>query len=153
ALTLLYKHAYKEDKDSMETRSIREKLISIATDRNASPYARSAAIEVLIEKEWSGRDEWHLSLFSDPSLQDMTEGSRLYRPVTDDIDKDPEKWIPILSGLLGNTDRTVHNAAVKGLMEIKTRESVIPLIPWLSDPSWAQVNYSPGGRNTLIQLV
>jgi hypothetical protein len=64
ALKLLYGHAITtKDLDAEET--FRNRLKTIASDRNAPARARDTAIEALSTTAWSGRDEWYLSLFAD----------------------------------------------------------------------------------------
>src|SRR4030095_5492457 len=57
-----------------------------------------------------------------------------------------DKWLPVVSGLVGHNHRIVHKAAVRCLVtflisesgaEDKKKESAQKLIPWLTEPNWA----------------
>jgi hypothetical protein len=58
---------------------------------------------------------------------------------------DTDKWLPVVSNLVGHNHRTVHKAAVKCLVKFLTIESsdetkkeiAQRLIPWLTEPNWA----------------
>ncbi len=64
------------------------------------------------------------------------------------------KWIPKVTSLVGNTDRIVHNAAVKFLVEVNgnlqdkeekmlranRQDAARALLPWLINPLWASVS-------------
>jgi HEAT repeat protein len=154
ALNLLYEHAIRE-KDADGVQKYREKLREVVEDRSAKPSARNRAMDALAAGgEWPGRDEWYLSLFEDETLFYLSEGSYGYQPLATISEKAPDKWIPVLVKLVGNKNRVVHNAAVANLMQFRSRrDALLPLLPWLTDPEWATVNWSPGGRNTLMQVV
>jgi hypothetical protein len=153
ALDLLYEHAIRE-KDADGVQKYREKLRAVVVDRSAKPSARDSAMDALAAGDWPGREEWYLSLFEDETLFRLSEGSFGYQPLTTISEKDPDKWIPVLVKLVGHKNRVVHNAAVANLMQFHTRkDALMPLLPWLTDPEWATVNWSPGGRNTLMQVI
>ena len=154
ALNLLYKHAIRE-KDTDAVQKYREKLTAVVADRSAKPSARDRAMDALAAGgDWPGCEEWYLALFEDETLFSPSEGNQGFEPLTTISEKDPDKWIPVLIKLVGNKNRVVHNAAVANLMQFRKRKDALsPLLPWLTDPEWATVRWSPGGRTTLMQVV
>src|SRR5262249_6566027 len=56
-----------------------------------------------------------------------------------------ERWLPVVSNLVGHNHRTVHKAAVKCLVKFLTHEFrdekrkdiAQKLVPWLTEPNWA----------------
>ncbi|MEZ5425008.1 MAG: hypothetical protein R2747_01975 [Pyrinomonadaceae bacterium] len=153
AKTLLYKTALFAG-DDIEAEKYRDELKKIISDRNAPAFARDSASDALFETDWPGRDDFYLSLMEDESLLFPREKITLYRPLTTLPEKYPDKWIPILSKLVESPNRAVHNAAVQSLMRFENRKDALkPLLPWLADPGWADINWSPGGRITLMQVV
>jgi hypothetical protein len=143
ALALLYRHALK-GKDSSSEEKYRALLQAIATDRNAPARARDTAIEELSLSEWPGRDEWYLSLFSDQTLLEPTDGHYLFSPLTTLFDRDPDKWIPVMAKLVESKDRAVQQNAASCLVRYATdhprREAILPVLRWLSDPDWLDIN-------------
>src|SRR5262249_36284206 len=89
--------------------------------------------------------EWFLSLFADPTLNEMEDGYRTINALAGPVKRDPNRWIPIISRLIGHDDRNVHNAAAGCLAQFVDRlvnkrarkDALLPLLPWLSDPEWA----------------
>ncbi|MGH9939815.1 MAG: HEAT repeat domain-containing protein, partial [Blastocatellia bacterium] len=73
-LSLLYKHAM-ENGDSAQAESYRAHLKAIVANRRAPHYARGEALSSLTSDEWSGQEEWFVSLFSDPTLSGGREES------------------------------------------------------------------------------
>ncbi|HEX7335556.1 MAG TPA: HEAT repeat domain-containing protein [Pyrinomonadaceae bacterium] len=145
ALTLLYKHAISE-KDSDAEEKYRNRLKTIATDRNAPAHARDTSIEALSFTEWSGRDEWYLSLLADESLRESHDGSYGFLSLQMLFNRDPEKWIPIMAKLVESKDRVVQQAAASCLVVYATdyprKDAILPVLRWLSDPDWLRVNSS-----------
>lgn len=150
AFSLQYTHAV-ETRDAALESSLRERLQTIVADRQAPAYARAKACEALLKAEWPGRDEWYLSQFSDESLREMEDGRDLLRPLATPLNTDPDKWIPVVTQLVGNPNRTIHDAAVAALMQINSwkprRETILPLLPWLFDQKWS----SASDREQLLQ--
>ena len=109
ALTLLYRHAIAERDASAEDR-YRDLLKTIAANRAAPGCARDTAIEALSLSEWSGRDQWYLSLFHDDTLVDMTDGHHAYSPLTTLFAEDPDKWIPVMARLVESKEFAVAAA-------------------------------------------
>ena len=143
ALALLYEHA-RASKDESAEEQYRQRLKVIAADRNAPARARDAAIEALSLTEWAGRDEWYLSLLSDETLLEPTDGSYLFSPLTTLFDSNPDKWIPVMSRLVESKTRSIQQAAASCLVEYATehprRDAILPVIRWLSDPDWLPIN-------------
>jgi len=148
AIVLLYEHAISE-KETSTVEALRTQLRKIVEDKNAPGRARNSAAEALFAAPWPGQDDWYLSLFEDDSLRNASDGNTLYSPIEFLAEKSPAKWIPHLVRLLESENQSVRNSAVACLMEIETKESLQPLIRWLSDPDWAH----SGGRTTLMQIV
>jgi hypothetical protein len=143
ALILLYKQAIiAKDADGEE--KYRNRLRTISSDRNAPAHARDAAIEALSVTEWSGRDDWYISLLADDSLRECTDGNYLFHPLTTLFDRDPEKWIPVMAKLVESNDRAVQQAAASCLVIYATdnprRDAILPVLRWLSDPNWLHIN-------------
>jgi hypothetical protein len=143
ALTLLYEQAISSKDDAAEEK-YRNRLKTIASDRNAPAYARDAAIDALSITDWSGRDDWYISLLADDSLRECTDGIYLFNPLTTLFDLDPEKWIPVMAKLIESKDRAVQQAAASCLVIYATtyprRDAILPVLRWLSDPEWLHIN-------------
>ena len=137
SLALIYGHhieAGAEDK----ARPYREALMRIVEDRSAPGYARDAAARALLKTRWKGREAWYESLFQDPTLCDLLDGDQGYVPLGK-IDMPAEEWVRLLARLAGSADRPAHDAAVSCLVGIEdaTRDTLLPLLPWLDDPGWS----------------
>jgi len=143
AFILLYKHAIKE-KDTDAEEKYRNLLKSIASDRNYPGHARDAAIEALSHTEWAGRDDWYLSLFEDETLLELHDGNYGFSPLDSLFDRDADKWIPIMTKLVGSKDRAVQqNAAsclVRCVIATPRRDAILPVLRWLSEPDWLHIN-------------
>ncbi|HEX5890652.1 MAG TPA: HEAT repeat domain-containing protein, partial [Pyrinomonadaceae bacterium] len=142
ALTLLYRQAI-IDKDLDGEEKYRSRLRAIASDRNAPGRARDTSIEALSKTEWSGRDDWYLSLFADDSLRETFDGNYGFSPLTTLFNRDPDKWIPVMTRLVESKDRAVQQAAASCLVIYATnhprRDAILPVLRWLSDPDWLQL--------------
>src|SRR5258708_6602489 len=110
ALTILYKQAIKS-KDIDTEQKYRDLLRIIASDTNAPAHARDDAIEALSLSEWSGRDDWYLSLFQDETLIDPSDGIYGFSPLTTLFAKDPDKWIPVMPKLVKSKNPFVRTPA------------------------------------------
>ncbi|HEX5083344.1 MAG TPA: HEAT repeat domain-containing protein, partial [Blastocatellia bacterium] len=150
ALALLYKRAV-ESNDARQEEALRTRLKAIVADRRANGYSRDAACDALLTTEWKGRDEWYLSLFSDATLRNPQDGYTVFSPLATPVATSPDQWIPVITKLIGNKNRAIHDAAVSCLVRFNLREArsdaLRPLLPWLSDPKWS----SAGDRLRLIQ--
>jgi len=149
ALSIQYTHAA-ETRNAVLESSLRRRLQNIVAERQAPAYARAKACETLLKAEWPGRDEWYLSQFNDETLREMEDGRDLLRPLAAPLNNNPDKWIPVVTQLVGNSNRTIHDAAVAALMQINLlqpqRETILPLLPWLFDQKWS----SASDREALI---
>ena len=137
SLALIYGHhveAGAEDK----ARPYREVLMRIVEDRSALGYARDAAARALLKTRWKGREAWYESLFHDPTLLDLLDGYQGYAPLGR-IDMPAEERVRLLARLAGSADRPARDAAVSCLVGIEepTRDTLLPLLPWLDDPGWS----------------
>ncbi|HKQ77803.1 MAG TPA: HEAT repeat domain-containing protein [Blastocatellia bacterium] len=150
ALSLLYKYAVKSN-DAQQEEALRTRLKSIVADKQAKGYARDTAGEALLTSEWNGRDEWYLSLFSDETLRNLFDGNTLFSPLTTPVAISPDKWIPVITKLVGDKNRAIHDAAVSCLIIFQLKaarsDALRPLLPWLFDPKWS----SARDRLRLIQ--
>jgi hypothetical protein len=146
-LTLLYRHALAA-KDTSGEELYRARLRAIAADRTAPARARDMAIDELSLTEWAGRDEWYLSLFADETLLSPSDGSYGFSPLTTLFNRDPDKWIPIMTKLVESKDAAVRqNAASCFVIFVngrgptsKRRDAVLPVLRWLSDPGWLRIS-------------
>jgi hypothetical protein len=143
ALSLLYKHALKSN-DARQEDALRTRLKAIVADREAKGYARDAACNSLLTTEWNGRDEWYLSLFGDATLRNLKEDDFIFSPLNWPVATDPDKWIPVMTELVGDKNRAIHDAAVSCLVFFNLKnargDALRPLLPWLFDPKWSSAN-------------
>lgn len=154
ALSLFYRHAI-DEKDMSGEERYRRDLMSIGSNRSQPAYARDTAIQALSASEWSGRDEWYLALFQDPSLLELSEEAFTFSPLSAVFDSDYEKWIPIMTRLLESKDINVRTGAASCLLtfngEDARKDALLPLLPWLSNPTW--LRETSNQRLRLIQSV
>jgi hypothetical protein len=140
AKTLLYRHAVSARDDASAAR-MRTELQAVVADQKALGYSRATALEALTGTEWAGRDDWYLSLFRDASLNGLKDGFEIHAPLTEPVAKDPNHWIPIMTRLVSDPERAVHNNAVACLAQFQLRDgrrdALEPLLPWLSNSNWA----------------
>ena len=141
AVSLLYRQAI-STKDSDVEEKYRKRLKTIASDRTAPASARDTSIDALSLTDWSGRDDWYLSLLADDSLRELFDGSSGYTPLMTLFDRDPDKWIPVMTRLVESKDRAVQQAAASCLVNYATfkarRDAILPVLRWLSDPAWLE---------------
>ena len=149
ALTLLHRHSIEEKELSAELK-FRSQLQSIASNRNFAGSARKAAIEELSKSEWSGRDEWYLSLFNDDSLIDLNDGNHVFSPLSILFTLEPDKWIPVMTKMVAGKDRTQQQAAAICLARYAVvdprRDVIIPVLRWLTDPDWIPIGSNDRAR-------
>ncbi len=146
ALRLSYQHAV-EVKDSAQAEMILTRLKEIIANRQSLPYQRSMGIQMLMEGKWEGRDDWFLSLFSDPALTGIkppqTEnpqpdrksniasgaaGSALPKAPVRDFSENmlarvntsnDDELISKIIKLVESPDSSIHNAAVSFLVSAR----------------------------------
>jgi hypothetical protein len=152
AKTLLYRHAISVNDDAGAKR-MRAELQTVVADRKALGYSRATALEALLDTEWPSRDDWYLSLFHDPTLRKLRDGYQGFSTLTEPVRNAPDHWIPIMTRLVSNPDRAVHDNAVESLIQFQLRggrrDALEPLLPWLFNPKWS----SARDRLRLIQTV
>jgi hypothetical protein len=174
ALSLLYQHAI-EKNDEMLVENCRKRLKEIVANPGAMGISHSLALGSLMSTEWNGQEDWFISLFNDPVLAGLGEetDSQTSKEASDDVSKRPHiilpprdsppdhesssplsvvismkpgKWVPLIAKLIGNNNRTVHDAAVNCLIDYVTdetgdkqlrREAARMLLPWLADRAWS----------------
>jgi hypothetical protein len=140
ALSLLYEHAV-QNGQSAESDAYRDRLKRIAGASQALGDARAMAVATLMKTDWQGRDEWFFSLFADRTLLTMKGDYVSIDALAGPIIRDPDRWIPAISQLIGHGDRNIHNAAALCLAKFADdqarKDALLPLLPWLSDPHWA----------------
>jgi len=141
ALTLLYDHARASDGPECDT--LQEQLKQLVTGKSSSDAVREIAIDALMQDYWPGRDVWFLSLFGD-SLPSQTEDGNELDFLVGPIQSEPDRWIPILTELIKDKNPSTHNAAVYCLAQFTLNraraDALRPLLPWLSNPQWANAN-------------
>jgi hypothetical protein len=145
ALTLLYRHSL-EDKDAGAELKYRRQLQSIAANRIFPGRARDDAIEALSTTEWSGRDDWYLSIVADDSLIQVHDGSYGFSPLMTILYREPDKWIPVMTKLVEGKDRALQQGAgsclVRYAISEPRRDVLLPVVRWLSDPDWIPIRSS-----------
>lgn len=156
ALSLFYEHAI-EEKDSSSEERYRRDLQAIASNRNQPGYARNVAIESLSLSEWSGVEDWYLSLFQDETLLDIADGEYSLSPFDALFSSDLDKWIPIMARLVESKDINVRSAAAACLVSVDddeetAKKALTPLLPWLANPAWAN-DSDASYRMRLIQAL
>ncbi|HLL14473.1 MAG TPA: HEAT repeat domain-containing protein [Pyrinomonadaceae bacterium] len=147
ALALLHRHAL-ENKDTGGEERFRTIMQAVASDRSAPARARDTAVEELSQTEWPGRDEWYLSLFADETLLSPSDGHYGFSPLTTLFDRDPDRWIPVMTKLVESKDAAVRQNAANCLVQFvndggprsKRRDAALPVLRWLSDPDWLPIN-------------
>src|SRR5262245_6863858 len=185
ALSLLYERAMAAG-DSAQAENRRSLLQAIVANRRSPQDARRTALLSLVGAEWNGQEDWVVSLFADPTLGGLKEevgendggskgkseegsekaGSEAYVEEAPNIlsfllSTYPERWLPVISNLVGHNQRTVHRAAVRCLAECLNPESAGKevkkeiaqrLTPWLTDPNWADANDRSGFIQSLVYV-
>jgi hypothetical protein len=177
ALTLLYEQAAQEG-DSPRAESYRALLKAIVENRQANWNARVETLRSLMNTEWSGQEEWFISLFADPTLGGFQEDVIGGASAVDDVpaprdtclrrefqpgiiatalyettfsDGNADRRLSTIINLLGHNQRTVHDAAVKCLVDFlvksgfliksdeenKRKDIAQKLFPLLTEPNWA----------------
>lgn len=151
AIWALYLHAMDVGSPS-DTERYRDELKATVEDKSLSDGIRDLALDALsLEKEWSGRDEWYLSLMQDETLLELGT----YTGLTTLISASPdEKYIERMISLLDSDNINVRTAAARNLLTKLSKdrpEIVKALLPWLGDPKWLRPNTN--GRDLIIQAL
>ncbi|MGH9766444.1 MAG: HEAT repeat domain-containing protein, partial [Blastocatellia bacterium] len=144
AIALLYEHA-EQGGDSPRAENYRALLKAIVANRQSPQGARPTALFSLMTTEWNGQEEWVVSLFADPTLNNLREDEEEDAAKTKDepdpkaeravegevnlewatgfgnlshaLDLNSERWFPVVSNLVGHNHRTVHQSAVRCLVK------------------------------------
>ena len=156
ALGIKYKHAITVNEESL-AENYRKQLKATVKDKKAEDFTRNIAFKFLTQNDWEGCEEWFLTLFDDETLlsvsEDEDESSKpnLLQPVRDN----PERYIPIVGKLINNQNPVIHNAAIRCLLQFDysnlNKEALKSLLPWLSNPAWADDDKEGSTREDLIE--
>jgi hypothetical protein len=110
-----------------------DEIIDAAESKNESIARRDTAQDAVADDGITVSIDWE---FSPGILTTLLYGNTVFRG-------NPDRWLPIISNLVGHNHRTVHTAAVKCLVwflkssdEKKKKEIAQQLIPWLTEPTW-----------------
>lgn len=128
----------------------RDELKDIVADKNAADGIRDLAMDALThEKEWSGRDDWYVSMMADETLVKMQR----FTGLTTLINVSPDdKYVDKMIELLKSSDPNVRGAAIRNLtlkLDSGNPDLVRALLPWLENPKWAVDN--GGVRESLVR--
>lgn len=153
SLSLLHAAAIRHELPQ-EAARWREQLKAVATDPEQPGLARRIAWLAVMRETWSGQEEWLRSLFHQPELRDFRDVSSHASGFGKPVLEDPDRWIPVVTELIGHEDREVHNAAVECLLQFDDRDEVRvdalrPLLPWLSSRGWAR-STRPDARDDVV---
>lgn len=157
AARILYERALK-DNDQSEAEKRRDELKRIVENRQAPARARDSAMDALfLNEHFAGRDEWYLSLLADETLFNLREEYDWFTGLTTPVRVNPEKWIPLMIRLVGNSNPNVHHAAVRNLAvfadgETRSKDALRALLPWLTDPNWAKDSASADRKQFIKSL-
>ncbi|MEP7342990.1 MAG: HEAT repeat domain-containing protein [Acidobacteriota bacterium] len=142
ALGMIYDRANRNG-DTSQADSLRVQLQAMVTNRQTPIPIRQSAFQALMTTEWSGQEDWYVSLFNDTSLSGAQLGEKsgdkadektaptrskgeLGRLTEDGVgfnflwlplQENATRWLPVVMRLVGNNDRAVHLAAVSSLAE------------------------------------
>lgn len=152
ALWALYVHALDSDSPS-DVERYRDELKEIVADKSLTPGVRDLALDALsLEKEWSGRDEWYVSLMEDETMLDLGR----FTGLTTLINNAPEdKYTDRMIALLQNDNINVRSAAARNLLvrnEQARPEVIRALLPWLENPKWLK-EVNQGSRARLVEAL
>ena len=130
----------------------RDELKAIVEDKSLSAAYRDLAMDALVvEKEWSGRDDWYVSLLADETLHDLGG----YTGLTTLINVSPaDKYIGKMIELLKSSNAAVRAAAIRNLVlkiNADKPEVIRALLPWLEDAKWAKD--VGGSRQRLVSIL
>lgn len=116
----------------------RQELMRLYRDETASDFTRSYAVELLLGYDWPGRDEF----FDTDVLENPLWVQESLDPIGDFVRRNPDV-LSSLSGHLGEPSSVSHDNAVLGIVALAqgrpTRENVLPLLPWLLNEKWTNV--------------
>ena len=117
----------------------RKALIQVAAGPSEEQSDRDYAVSLLLTDGWQGRDEYFESLFLDPVWSSIEFSES---PLREFAASDPGRWLPRMREFLADPRPAVHNNAADVLLgfeqEPHREQALRLLLPWLSDPDWAQ---------------
>jgi HEAT repeat protein len=152
ALALQYEHA--AQLASPAAVPLRDRLMTTAVNRHLPARARDYAVDSLMKTEWSGRDDWFLSLFDDGTLAAPVDGNFILDTLESPVHREPEKWIPRIAPLVKSSNPSTRLNAIYVLVSFQQEETradaELPLIPWLFNPKWVEAQDSGHDRHDLI---
>lgn len=148
--------------DATLSRLATAEAATATTEQRENTDAGDDAIKGLAERAAAAAKEVTAKIASRNSADGISAyaGSSL---LADALQGNYEKWLTKVLSLVGNADRTIHNAAVKFLVETDghpredegktlapTRQDVArALLPWLTNPHWA----SAEGRAAFVDVL
>ena len=137
-----YRHALDADSTS-DIEKYRDELKKVVENKSATAGMRDLAFDALVkEKEWSGLDDWYVTLMEDETLADLRVNGESYTGLTTIMSySPPEKRLEKMLQLVKSSNPTVRGAAVRNLTQLldaKNEEVVRALLPWLENPEWAR---------------
>lgn len=170
ALGMTYEQASRSG-DTSQADALRAQLQAMVTNRQTPVSIRQSAFQAVMTTEWSGQEDWYISLFNDTSLSGaqleenpsnkadektahprskgdwgrLTEDAVGFNFLWLPMQENAARWLPVVTRLVGNSDRAVHLAAVSCLAEIlavdvsakdQLQQAARALLPWLTDPKW-----------------
>ena len=140
AIGVFYEHAVKVG-EAAESEELLAQLKESVVGRENGIEIRGKALEILMQLEWKGQEEWFLSLFADPVLNGLEstasdkESSHLGVPggrpedpkktarqygknrLSSAASKVVESFVPKIIKLVGSSNPVIHNSAVGFLSE------------------------------------
>ena len=130
----------------------RDELKAVVESKEATDGMRDLALDALVkEKEWSGRDDWYLSLLEDETLADLRVDGRTFTGLTTIMYHTPDdRLTDRMIVLMGSDNIAVRTAAAKNLLlrlgrsgegsdEIR-KGIVTAMLPWLTDKKWIRAD-------------
>ena len=139
ALALCYEHAQTVS-DQPTVKMLRERLKILAGDHKTPGSVRDRLFTALLASDWPGQDEWFLALFSDPTLEHLSEDHHGFlNPLAEWVQRRHVTAIPAVTKLLGDKNLVIRNNAVAALFESRRIEALRPLLPALTEPkNWPE---------------
>lgn len=139
---VLYHRALKEE-NSADSERYREDLKKLVENKKGSHKTRDLAMDALVlGGNFAGRDDWYLSLLEDETLLELQEnGYTGLTTLVRFLPNERDKWLPAMLRLLDSGRPALRSAAVRNISQIgglRRPEVLKKLLPWLTDPGWAQ---------------
>ncbi|MBA3770248.1 MAG: HEAT repeat domain-containing protein [Blastocatellia bacterium] len=121
-----------------EIERYRDELKAIVENKKLGDGMRDLAMDALvIEKEWSGRDDWYYSLMTDETLVKMDRFTGMTTLINQ---SPPDKYADKMIELLKSDNPSVRGSAIRNLsrkFDSGNVELIRALVPWLEDAKWA----------------